>query len=290
MRTYLDCYPCLLRQGLEAARRRTADAGPQKLLLDSLMAILRAVDLRCTPPEIAARVHDRVRRLLGDEDPYREFKENTTREALALYPRLRELLRRAEDRLETAVRLSIAGNILDAGLTRTEALWTTVERALSLPLPATDMAALRRALAAAPRLLYLGDNAGETVFDRLLIETLELPVAFAAKASPVLNDATVQDARAAGLERAARLLSTGSGAPGTILSLCSEEFRRAYAEAPLVIAKGQANYETLSEEGPRVFFLLQAKCPVIARDLGVPVGSMVVRQGGGAGRSGPPAA
>jgi hypothetical protein len=129
--------------------------------------------------------------------------------------------------------------------------------------------------------LYLGDNAGETVFDRVLIEALEPPVLYAVKGGPVLNDATLDDALAAGLETCATIIDNGSRAPGTVLDLCSAEFRGAFDAAPLVIAKGQANYETLSEAGPRVFCLLQAKCPVIAEDMRVPVGSTIVRRSTG---------
>jgi uncharacterized protein with ATP-grasp and redox domains len=280
MRMYLDCYPCFLRQGLEAARLLGADESRQKLVLDRVLDMLSQVELSSRPPQIADQVHRLVRLLLGDGDPYRTFKEATTREALALYPRLKRLLSEAEDQLGTAVRLSIAGNVIDAGPGQSGEIRAAVERVLSLPLPSEEMDALRRALAGAPEVLYLADNAGETVFDRLLIESLRVPVVYAVKGGPVLNDATLQDARAAGLHRVAQLLSTGSDSPGTILERCSEEFLAAYRKAGLILAKGQANYETLSEEGPRLFFLVQAKCVVIAADLDVPVGSIVLRQGG----------
>jgi damage-control phosphatase, subfamily I len=280
MRTYLDCYPCFLRQGLDAARRLGADEPQQKRLLDAVLDLLSRQWLRSSPPQIGDEVHRLVRRLLGDGDPYRDFKEATTQAALALYPRLSRLMAEAEDRLETGVRLAIAGNIIDAGTGPAGDLWAAVERVLSLPLPAGELDVLREALAGSQEVLYLADNAGETVFDRLLIESLQVPVMYAVKDGPVLNDATLQDAQAAGLDRVARLLSTGSDSPGTVLERCSEQLRAAYRSAQLIIAKGQANYETLSEEGPRLFFLLQAKCPVIARDLGVSVGSIVLRRGG----------
>jgi len=111
------------------------------------------------------------------------------------------------------------------------------------------------------------------------LRALDVPVVYAVKEGPILNDATREDALVAGVDRVAMVVSTGSDAPGTILDRCSEEFRRLYEKAGLIIAKGQANYETLSEEGPRVFCMLQTKCPVIARDVGVPVGSIVLRQG-----------
>ena len=280
MQTYLDCYPCFVRQALEAARQLGADERKQKIVLERVLEALRDIDLAFTPPQIGDRIHRLVRQELAGGDPYRTFKEAATREALALLPRLKEIMEKAEDPLETGVRLSIAGNIIDAGHHSTYELWPTVQRVLSEPFAVADLEPLRRSLTVAHSVLFLADNAGETVFDRLLIESLSLPVVYAVKGGPILNDATVEDARMAGVDQAAQLLSTGSDAPGTILERCSERFRRAFAEAPLIIAKGQANYETLSEQGSKVFFLLQAKCPVIARDLGVPVRGLVVRRGG----------
>jgi uncharacterized protein with ATP-grasp and redox domains len=221
-----------------------------------------------TPPEIGDQVHRLVRQEVGDADPYRAIKEASTRYAQNLYPRMKALLAEADDPLDVAVRLSIAGNIIDAGPDREYDLWDTVERVLVQPFAIDDGDAFREALARVDQgvvptpVLYLADNAGETVFDRLLIETLDAPVVYAVKGGPTLNDAT---------------------APGTVLErahgrACSDQFRQLYDQAELVIAKGQANYETLSEEGPKVFCLLQAKCPVIARDVGAPVGSIVLSQ------------
>jgi uncharacterized protein with ATP-grasp and redox domains len=280
MHTYLDCYPCFVRQALEAARQLGADERKQKIVLERVLEALRDIDLSSTPPQIGDQVHHLVRQEMGDGDPYRVFKEKATREALALLPRLYEIMEKAGDPLETGVRLSIAGNIIDAGHHSTYELWPTVQRVLSEPFAVADLEPLRRSLARADGVLFLADNAGETVFDRLLIESFSVPVVYAVKGGPILNDATVEDARMAGLDRAAELLPTGSNAPGTILERCSERFKRVFADAPLIIAKGQANYETLSEQGSEVFFLLQAKCPVIARDLGVPVRGLVVRRGG----------
>ena len=279
MRTYLDCYPCFLRQALDAARLAGADDAQQKTILDRVLALLQQIALSSTPPEIGGEVHHLVRRQVGNGDPYRTAKEASTRQALALYPRLKELVQEADDGLDVAVRLSIAGNIIDLGPDQQYDLWSVIERVLAQPFALDDRDAFWEVLAAADRVLYLADNAGETVFDRVLIEALDVAVVYAAKGGPVLNDATVADAIAAGLDRVADLVSTGSDAPGTILDRCSEEFRKLYQQAELIIAKGQANYETLSESGSKVFFLLQAKCPVIARDAGVPVGSIVLKRG-----------
>jgi uncharacterized protein with ATP-grasp and redox domains len=279
MRTYLDCYSCFLRQALDGARCAGADEGKQHRVLAHVLDLLKRVEPSRTPPEVGDEVHHIVRRICGNGDPYRAEKDTSTRQALALYPQLKRQVQGSVDPLDVALRLSIAGNIIDLGPGRSYDLWGTVERLLSQPFALDDRAALWKQLNRASEVLYLADNAGETVFDRILIEALDVPVTYAVKGGPVLNDATLEDARAAGLDEAAALIDTGSDAPGTILDRCSPAFRAVYDAAELVIAKGQANYETLSGAGPRVFFLLQTKCPVIARDVGVPVGSIVVAQG-----------
>jgi hypothetical protein len=279
MRTYLDCYPCFVRQALDAARLAGAAEEQQYLVLHRSLELLREIELSSTPPETGARLHRLVRQMVDHGDPYRTAKARSTEEALALYPRLEAKLAEAQDPLDVALRLSIAGNIIDFGLSVDYDLWATVERVLEQPFAIDHRDALREALAQAEAALYLGDNAGETVFDRLLIETLDAPVTYAVKGGPILNDATREDALAAGLDRVAEIVDTGSEAPGTILADCAESFRRRFEAAELVIAKGQANYETLSGVGAAgLFFLLQVKCPVIARDIGVPVGSIVLKQ------------
>lgn len=279
MRTYLDCYPCFLRQALNAARRAGADEHQQASVVKRVLSLLQEISLDANPPDIAYRVHQIVSRTVAVDDPYQEAKEASTREALALYPRLKELLVRSEDRLDTAIRMSIAGNIIDFGYKdKLDDLWGTVEHVLQQAYAINHSAQLRAQLERVDRLLYLADNAGETVFDRVLIEELPLPVTYVVKGGPILNDATMEDALAAGLDTCAMLFSNGSQAPGTILPLCSDAFRQLYTAAPLIVAKGQANYETLSDAGAQVFCLLQVKCPVIALDVGVPAGSIVVRQ------------
>lgn len=280
MRIYLDCYPCFLRQALQAARMAGADEHRQRAILDRVLDDLRQSGAISTPPEMGDRIHRIVREEAGHGDPYRAAKDKGTRQALDLYPWLKELVAQADDPLDVSIRLSIAGNIIDLGPPQGYELKNTVQRVLAQPFAIDDGNSLRDALSAARQLLFLADNAGETVFDRVLIETLDVPTIYAVKGGPILNDATRQDAQAAGLDQVTTVVDTGSDAPGTILDRCSSEFRRLYSQAELVIAKGQANYETLSEEGEQVYFLLQTKCPVISRDAGVPDGSIILKRGG----------
>jgi len=278
MKTSLDCYPCFLRQALSASRRAGATEDQQKEILLHTMDQLAGLPGDATPPEMALQIHQQVREQTQNGDPYREAKEQATRQTLSLYPMLKEKVEAASDPLETAARIAIAGNIIDLGVAESYDLQANLERVLIQELAIDSLGALKKALHGSSEILYLADNAGETVFDRVFIETLDRPVTYVVKASPIINDATREDAIEAGIHRVAQIIDNGSNAPGTLLDHCSGSFLGRFHDAKLVIAKGQANYESLSQELAPIFFLLQAKCDVIARDLGVAKGSIVLKR------------
>lgn len=277
MKTYLDCYPCFLRQALSAARRAGAGEEVQRGILLETMGYMQSLPADATPPVMAEQIHRLIRAKTKSSDPYLESKREATEQALELLPGLVEQARGSADPLETAVRIAIAGNIIDYGAAESYELESTLERVLVQAFAIDGLAPLRQALANADSVLYLADNAGETVFDRVLIQAIDKPVVYAVKAGPIINDATREDALSAGLDQLAEIVDTGSDAPGTILERCSAEFRRRFEQATLVVAKGQANYETLSSVQAPVFFLLQAKCAVIARDLEVETGAIILK-------------
>lgn len=278
MHIYLDCYSCFIRQALHAARMAGADENQQHYILQEVLKSLQALDMGTSPPVMGYRVHTLVQKIAANSDPYQSIKDRSTQDSLKLLPQMRKLVAESVDPLEIAIRLSIAGNIIDYGPQDViDDLWETVQRVLTSPLSINDIERLRRKIAEVSWILYLADNAGETVFDRVLIETLGIPTIYAVKGGPILNDATERDAVAAGIHQCATIISNGAAAMGTILDLCSESFQAIYRQAPLIIAKGQANYETLSNAGSHVFSLLQIKCPVIGKDMGAAVGSLIVR-------------
>ena len=279
MQFSLDCYPCSVRHALLSIRRAgIEDEDMQMQIMRSVLQGLLDVRPGAKSPEISIRTHEIIRGITGVEDPYQEEKLAGTREALALAPELKERIHRSADPFETAVRLSIAGNIIDYGPTfQGYDLEETIARVLREPLAVNHLEALRAAVADANEILYLGDNAGETVFDRLLIETIAKPVVFVVRDAPILNDATLEDAQMAGLDEVAEIISCGARAPGTILELCSAEFLERFRSAELIISKGMGNFEALSEVDVPVFFLLQVKCDLVARDKGVPLYSLVVK-------------
>jgi len=278
MKTYLDCYPCFLRQALSAARRAAASDDQQRQILLDTMEELASFPADATPPQMAFCIHQKIRQQTHISDPYRQAKDEATQQALALHPRLKERISQSSEPLETALRIAIAGNIIDLGVAESYDLEATLERVLRQGLAIDDLDAFRTALMENRPILYLADNAGETVFDRVLIETLDQSVTYVVKASPIINDATREDAVSAGIDQLAEIIDNGSDAPGTLLDQCSQPFRDRFALAKLIIAKGQANYESLSGNPAPLFFLLQAKCSVIARDLGVDEGSIVLKQ------------
>ena len=278
MKNYLDCYPCFLRQALSASRRAGASEDQQRLILLNTMEELRSLSIDATPPQMAFKIHQLVRQQTNNLDPYRLTKNEATQQALEMYPRLKEIVEKATDPLETAVRIAIAGNIIDLGVNDSYDLDATLDRVLKQAFAINDLGSLRSSLANSSSILYLADNAGETVFDRVLIETLDIPVTYVVKAGPIINDAIREDAIDAGINLVAEIIDNGSNGVGTLLEDCSGSFRKRFKRAELIIGKGQANYESLSDTQAPLFFLLQAKCNIIAQDLGVTEGAVVLKQ------------
>ncbi|MBN2369555.1 MAG: DUF89 family protein [Vicinamibacteria bacterium] len=279
MKTYLDCIPCFVRQALEAVRPLTTDVAVHERIVREVLRSAAEMDFAQSPPSMGQFIHRRLREITGVADPYRDKKISFNRMALEMLAENKARVEAASDPLGTAVRLAVAGNVIDlgvkGGLTESDAR-EAIERALSEPLHG-DVNELRRALSSARRILYLTDNAGEIVFDRLLIEQLPLDrVTVAVRGRPIINDATLEDAVAAGLDSLVEVIDNGSDAPGTILSDCSEGFRERFRTSDLIIAKGQGNFETLYDDGNDVMFLFKAKCPVIAAHIDLPLGSHVM--------------
>ncbi len=277
MKTYLDCLPCFLDQALRAARMATNDQIKIKAVLDAVSMMLPTISLESTPPETGRLIYQKVHEITKNQDPYREVKDRSTREALSLYPHMKNLLEKSDDGLLMAIRMAIAGNVIDFGPNRAFDMKEEIETTRSKAFAVCDYEQFKTALAQSGRILYIGDNAGECVFDRVLLETMNKPATYVVREKPVINDATLEDAQQAGIDSAFELISSGTDAPGTLLETCSDRFIRRYHEAELIISKGQGNYEALSNQHQNIFFLLKAKCPVIAEHMGLPVGSIILR-------------
>jgi hypothetical protein len=279
MNLELDCIPCFLRNALVAARLATPDAAVHEQIIREALLIASARDPGQTAPAMSQSIHRRLRDLTGIADVYREAKQRFNALALELLPELKAKVSEAEDPFAYAVRLAIAGNVIDLGVNSNlqEAdIRRSLQKVLTEPF-CGDIQLFRRTLLAAGRVLYLADNTGEIAFDRLLIEQLPAGhVTVAVRGGPVLNDATLADAQAVGLDRIAEVIDNGSDAPGTILDDCSQAFQDSFKRADIIIAKGQGNFETLCEAPANIFFLLKIKCSVVANQTGLPIGTQAL--------------
>jgi len=283
MKIYIDCIPCFTRQALESAKLVTDDEIIQEQVVRYVLKMLADLDMSQSPPAIGQKIHRSIRKLIDNDDPYHALKEKFNNLAVRICDDLKENIRASEDPLETAFRLAIAGNIIDLGV-KTSIAESDIEKiitdCLTVDFDKFQIEDFRNSISRAERILYITDNAGEIIFDKLLIEQLpQEKITVAVRGKPVINDATMEDAELAGLTEIVNVVDNGSDAPGTILKDCSQSFRDVFDKADLIIAKGQGNYETLSEVNKNIFFILKAKCPVIAKDLGCKIGEMVLRKG-----------
>lgn len=280
MKTHPECIPCFVRQTMETIKLASEDTSLHEKAMREILAILSRMDFNKEPVIMGREIQHLIQRLSGNSDPYGALKQQFNQMALDLYPRLKAQANSAENTFEMAARLALAGNMIDFGIGRMLAsaqVSATIELALSANLKG-DIQSLERAARKARSILYLGDNCGEIVFDRLLIEQL-IPdrVTYVVRAAPIINDVTMDDARYTGMTDRTRVIDNGSDAPGTLLSECSQEFKTAFANTDLIIAKGQGNYETLHASDRPLFFMLKVKCPVVARHIGQEIGSYVIK-------------
>jgi len=277
MKTYLDCIPCFIEQALRAGRIATKEEKKIKGLLDSVCSMMKDIPMNNTPPETGNIIYRKVREITGVADPYRKIKKSNIEEALAIYPELKKIVNESDNKLLTAVRLSIAGNVIDFGPNKKFNLVESVRQILKQDFAISHFSEFIKQLEKAKSVFYLGDNAGESVFDKILIEEMGKPVTYVVRDVPVINDVTREDAMDSGLNEVAEIISSGTTAPGTILGLCNGAFLKRFNEADIIISKGQGNYEGLSNAERSLFFLLKAKCPVIANDLNVKENDIVLK-------------
>lgn len=283
MKVYYECAPCFLRQAREALDLACDDESLKIEVMEEIAALLgKEFHKEAVSNEIGTAIHRLIKEKTGNADPYYEIKVNCNEIAESFLPQLTEFLQ-GEEKLEMFIKSAIVGNLIDFG-----ALGVDVEpldlmmEALHEPLEFNHTNELEKSLKSVKSVLYLADNTGEIVFDKLLINKLkeyDVDITVALKEKPILNDACLEDAYQVGLDKIAKLVTTGTDSVGVIHSQVSPEFQKMMDEAELIISKGLGNYEGLTEikfgEKP-VFCLLNAKCGPTSRDIGVAQGSNVM--------------
>lgn len=280
MRVHLDCFPCFLRQSIIALRLGTKDESLRETILKSTLDYIQNTDISKPPAYTTTFIHKKIRQMLGI-DPFKEIKSEYNQIALRLYPSLKTTIEKSPDPLWISTRLAIAGNVIDFGIFTSVDIEGAIRKALNNQLAVDDYSSFKNAISIADKILYLTDNAGEIVFDRLLIETLiqlGKEVKAVVKGSPVINDSTMEDAEESGLTEVCDVIDNGSEAVGTILEWTSSVFQKIFNDAQLVISKGQGNFETLIGAEKKIFFLFLSKCDVVSKELGLSTGSMLLKK------------
>jgi hypothetical protein len=281
VRTDLECLPCFFGQITRTLKHAGVNGDQGRGIARRAGEIVASASLEEVPARTSTLIH-RLLRAESGVDPYQEVKTTYNRIALDFLPELTRIAASMPDRLEGGVRAAIAGNVIDFGIYDHIDLQRSIEESFRLELSRDSFVAFRHAVETAGRILYLCDNAGEIVFDRVLLRILQeqgKSVTVAVKGAPVINDATLEDAAEAGITEYTELIDNGSDGIGTLLESCSERFQDAYRSADMIISKGQANFETLEQtRDPRLFFLFKIKCPVVGRALGRENGGIVLMQ------------
>jgi len=284
-----ECFPCILAALLHSARMATDDEWLLRKVLGETMDVLRDADATRTPPEIATEALQHIGRVLGRRDVYEEERRRVNALAGRVADQAKRKIEHAADPLYAALKMAAVANTIDSLVDENAEPEEVVAAFERVSFVAEDYDAFRRELSAAERMLYIFDNAGEIFFDALLVERLLArrpgpEIKGVVRSAPVFNDATLEDARAAGLDGKIPLVDCGVETVGTPLHSCSKEFQETFMETDLILAKGQGNYETLESEispgrpfsGKSVYFLLTVKCEVVSDALGHPVGTALL--------------
>ncbi|MGI6120318.1 MAG: damage-control phosphatase ARMT1 family protein [Desulfosporosinus sp.] len=281
MNVALDCIPCYIKQTINTLAQTEIPEEKARKIIYQILSLLPCLDPQDTPAENSTIILRKVNELLEIEDPFHSAKKESNELALKLLPQLKERIHHNPDPLFTSLQVAVAGNIIDMGILKDFDVEGSIREAMVKNFAKDDYTSFRQRLKEAREILILGDNSGEIAFDKLLVEQLSelgLVVTYVVKDRPILNDATMEDAAYVGMTKQIRVISNGSSFLGTVLKDCSEEFKQAFNKADLVISKGQANYESLEElgkEDSRLYFLLRAKCDIVAKNLEVHLGEMV---------------
>ena len=282
MKLHLECMPCYIRQALEAIRMVTDDKKLQEKIMRKCLIVASKFDTNGIGILIHSRIHNIIKKFAPNGNPYREIKQKFNVICLNMIDEIKQIISKSHNPFETSLRIALAGNIIDFGPgteLNEEIIRKAIKQALYQKLDRNEVKTLQNNIGYGKRILYIGDNAGEIVFDKIFIEQLpKEKITYVVRGGPILNDSTMEDAKMVGMDNVVRVITTGIDMPAAALPLCSKEFLNEYERSDLVIAKGQGNYEALSDEKKNIFFLLKIKCPVIVRDFNnqYKVGDIVV--------------
>lgn len=269
-----DCIVCLMNQGLKVSRLLKLDDEQSKEVLDTTAKILLEHDMDVTPPQIAQVIYSKIGEITGESDPVALAKAHAAKLALSVD---KHIIKSIDD----ALKLAVIGNVIDFGAPEQFDLNAMIEEYLHHPFAINDSELFKEELEDAKEMVIIGDNVGEHIFDKWLIEKIkekyDLHVYYFVRGKPIINDVTVRDAKI--LQECATVIDTGVSTPGYDLSQASKESLEIFERADIVISKGMGNFESLYEEAERsIYYLFMVKCSVVSQQIEQPVKSMIFKR------------
>ena len=277
------CVGCIINQSAKVADAINADKELTKKLISTVEELSKDFSYEQNPPEIASYVYEKMAEIANKEDLYNEIKELSTKKALSLVPLLKDKLSISKDKLLTATKIAVAGNVIDLAAAVEFDLDEELEKVFYIDFAHDDFDKLKSELSHAKSVVILGDNVGEHIFDYMFVEVLKelfphAKYSYFVRGNPIINDVTIKEALACGFDKLCDLVDSGVNTPGFAYSRANPHAKKLFDEADLVISKGMGNYECLSpSHRDKICFLLKVKCEVVASSLDKQVGDIVCK-------------
>ena len=282
MKAQIECFRCNVRQAQEAAGVVRSERDFLWQVSQKICSIYAQASPEWTPAYMTSLAHKIAREMTGVDDIYYQHKRHYNRLAMKLYPELKNFVGEGNGALERAVRVAIVGNIIDLGVYREIQSFQILDQLYNVRWGLYDFSAFEQDVQGARTLIYVGDNAGEIVFDKILLEELKKigvqEIFFVVKGGPISNDVLVEDFQEVGLGDFAQALTTGKDECGIVPEDGPSELQEVWKRADVIISKGQGNFESLSGRREKIYFLLKAKCVPVARELGVEQGAIILKK------------
>lgn len=277
------CVACIINQSVRVADAIGADTKLTDALVSKITLMSANFSFANTPPEIAADVYETMAHIAQKHDLYDEVKKLSTQKALSYIPLLKEKLLVSENKLLTATKIAVAGNVIDLAAQIEFDLAEELEKIFDTEFAYDDFELLKKELEKAKNVVLLGDNVGEHIFDKVFLETLkelypEASYSYFVRGTPIINDVTMKEAKEAGFESICNLVDSGVNTPGFAYSRANPYAKELFDNADLIISKGMGNYESLTPSHRKnICFLLKVKCTVVAASLDKTVGDIVCK-------------
>ena len=279
-----ECITCIFSQALKVAKNLHLDKKSSKKVLDEAAKIIPYFDLEKDPPQNAVPMYEMLSKQLNKEDIYEEIKLKSIQKANTFVPFCEEKIKKSDDKLLYATKIAVAGNVIDLASEVSFDLKEELEKILDTDFVIDNFEELRAKLKNSKKVVYLADNAGENIFDKIYIKTIrdifpDIEIFYFVRGKPIINDVTEKEAYICALDEVATIIDSGVPTPGIVVSLMNKKAKEIFENAECIISKGMGNYECLSEEkNYPIFFLLKIKCQVVAKSLQKNVGDIICKR------------